>query len=232
MIKINLLPQELKRDDESSLTKIGLILKARARTFRNLGIAVILILAVAHIVLFFIGINSSEAFKNLSRKNNSLLPGKREYEALKAEVDIANKKAAAIDALMANRFIWAKKLNDLGDSMTQGIWLTDISYEEKPSEVTVQIKVPPPHDSGKKEAVKTETRKLNVRYLNISGYASSIGEQGTALVGKFIQDMKNNPSFYSDFSEIKLESIKSEKFLDQEVMVFKITCLFKTLSAG
>ena len=40
--------------------------------------------------------------------------------------------------------------------------------------------------------------------------------------------MKSNPSFFSDFTEIKLESIRTEKIFDQEVMNFKITCLFKT----
>ena len=54
-----------------------------------------------------------------------------------------------------------------------------------------------------------------------------MGEQGTALVGKFIQGMKDDQSFFSDFSDIKLESIKSEKVLDQEVMAFQITCQFK-----
>ena len=79
--------------------------------------------------------------------------------------------------------------------------------------------------------MKTETQKVNVRYLNISGYASSMGEQGTALVGKFINGMKESPAFFSDFSDIKLESIKSEKVLDQEVMSFQITCQFKSGAA-
>ena len=117
---------------------------------------------------------------------------------------------------MANRLSWAKKLNSLSDCLVAGIWLTGISCEDKQMDVQVQVKS------------KFETKKVALRYLNISGYASSAGEDSTALVGKFIKSMKDDPSYFADFSEIKLESIKSEKVLDQEVMSFRITCLFKS----
>ena len=226
MIKINLLPEGLKRE-ESPFTKIGLSFKGREAAFKNFVIALILVLVAVHVALFFIGTRSSATSKSLTQKYNSLLPGTIECAALKAETDITNKKAQSIDYLMANRFSWAMKLNSLSDSMTPGIWLTSLSYEEKPGEVSVQVKIPS-FAGGKKEEMKTETKNINLRYLNISGYASSMGEQGTVLIGKFIKSMKENESFFGDFSEIKLESIKAEKFLDQEVMSFKITCLFKT----
>jgi hypothetical protein len=54
-----------------------------------------------------------------------------------------------------------------------------------------------------------------------------MGEEGTALIGRFIDKLKNNLSFYSDFSDIELGSIKREQSSGQEIMTFKITCLFK-----
>jgi hypothetical protein len=225
MININLLPEDLRKE-ESSFSKMTLRFKEQGKLFRNLAIAALLTLICVHAILFLIGSRSSAAFKTLTQKNDELLPGKREYETLAAEAGIMSKKTKSIDALMANRFSWAKKLNDLSDAMTQGIWLTGISYEEKPSNISVQVKVPN-NIPGKKEIVKTETQMTNLKYLNISGYASSMGEQGTALIGKFIKSMKDRSDFFSDFSEINLESIKAEKFMDQEVMNFKITCLFK-----
>ena len=227
MIKINLLPEE-RREKESSFSKISMSFKGQTELFRNLAIAAVFVVICMHIVLFFVGARSTTTSKTMSKKYHELLPTKREYEVLKSEVDVANRKAKAIDDLMANRFSWAKKLNELSDCMTQGIWLTDINYEEKLSEISVQVKAASFLGGNKKEIMKTETKKLNLRYLNISGYASSMGEQGTALIGKLIQSMKDNPPFFQDFSDIKLESIKSEKLFDQEVMNFKITCLFKT----
>ncbi|MDO8525561.1 MAG: hypothetical protein Q7S07_03635 [Candidatus Omnitrophota bacterium] len=221
MIKINLLPEELKKEDKS-FSKTGFSLKGKMELFKNVAIAAALILAAAHIVFFFVGKSSSAAFKKLTLKYNQLSPGKKEYESLKAAADLTDKKAKAIDDLMTGRFIWAIKLNSLSDCMVGGIWLTEISYEEKPSEVTVS-------SGAKKEPAKAkaEVKKVNLRYLIISGYATSMGEQGTSLVGQFIKSMKDDPLFYSDFSEIKLESMKSEKVLEQEAMSFKITCLFK-----
>jgi Tfp pilus assembly protein PilN len=211
MIKINLFPEDLKKD-ESSFANFTLDFKGKEKQVINTAIAVVVILAIVHAVLFFIGQKSSLEYKALSKKNDKLLPAKQEYESLKIETNIVNKKAKAIDDLMANRFSWAKKLNNLGDAMVPGIWLTDISYEDKQVEAPSQAKTP---------------KMITLRYLNISGYASTMGEEGTALVGKFIKSMKDDPSFFSDFSEIKLESIRSERVLEQEVMSFKITCLFK-----
>ena len=55
-----------------------------------------------------------------------------------------------------------------------------------------------------------------------------MGEEGTALIGRFIEKLKENASFYSDFSDIELGSIKREQTGNQEMMTFKMTCLFKT----
>jgi hypothetical protein len=226
MITINLLPEELRKV-ESSFSKITDSFKLDKETIRNIAIAAILLLIILHVILFFTGSRSGIAFKTLSKKYNELVPGKKEYEALKAGLDVVNRKAKAIEVLMANRFSWAKKLNDLSDSLTPGIWLTDLSYDEKETEVVVQVKTASIVAGAKKEIMKSETKRLVQRYLSISGFASSMGEQGTALIGKFIKSMKENPSFFTDFSEITLESIKSDKVLDQEVMNFNIRCFFK-----
>ena len=227
MITINLLPEELKKE-ERAFTKISFSFEGKGKSFKNLAIAAVLILITVHISLFFMNMKSSESYKALSQKNKRLAPAKKEYETLKAEAEISKKKATAIDELMANRFSWAKKLSDLSESLTQGIWLTELSYQENSTEIPVQVKAPPIRPGSKKEVMATEMKKITLRYLNISGYASSMGEQGTALIGKFIKNMKDNESFFSDFSEIKLESIKSDKILDQEVMSFRIICQFNT----
>ncbi|MFA6321030.1 MAG: hypothetical protein WCY36_04145 [Candidatus Omnitrophota bacterium] len=227
MITINLLPEEMRKV-ESSFKKISFDFKGKEKMLKDIGIVAILVLLSVHVILFFIGLRSQSVSKTQEQNIEKLMPGKKEYDALKAESGVANVKSAAIDSLMANRFSWSRELNSLSDSMVPGIWLTELSYNEKLSEVSVQVKSLAARTGGKKELSRTETKKLNMRYLTISGYASSMGEQGAALVGKFIASMKDNPAFFSDFAEIKLESITTEKVFDQEVMRFKITCLFKT----
>ena len=231
MIEINLLPEELrkkepqfKKVDMSKLSLEGIpVLKIAGAAFG--------VLVAIQLLLFFIGIYTRTQYVSLENRCQKLLPRKTEADGLKKQVDTINKKIKAIDELMVKRFSWAKKLDDLSDSMTPGIWLNELSYNEKIAEAPAAAAdlVPAAKKNSGQGSVQKAVRpeKTAMRYLIISGYASSMGEEGTALIGKFIQSLKDNASFYSDFKDIELGNIKRDKIEDQEVMSFKITCLFK-----
>ncbi|MBI5144104.1 MAG: PilN domain-containing protein [Candidatus Omnitrophica bacterium] len=228
MIEINLLPEELKKKQER-FKKID-ISKINVQNIQVLYLAACLfgILIIIQIILFFIGIYSKSMLTSLEARYKEIFPKVKEALSLKSQVETINKKITAIDELMVKRFSWAKKLNDLSDTITPGIWLTELSYNEKLAEKTKEapdIKIL----KGKTQGLplKAVTEKVILKYLVISGFASSMGEEGTALVGKFIKNLKENDSFYSDFSDIELDVIKSDRIEEQEVMNFKITCLFK-----
>jgi len=227
MIEINLLPPEMrKKEPRFKLMDLG-DFDIKSLPLVNIAITAGAILLSVHILLFVIGAHSKAKASSLSKKYNSILPQKKEAMDLKAQIDLINKKVAAIDELMVRRFSWARKLNDLSDSMTPGIWLSSLEYDEKLTERSVKAAARSANGKGKAPAPKEQVEKVASRYLVISGYASSMGEQGTALIGKFIQSLKSSPGFYSDFSDIELGSIRSERILDQEVMSFKLTCMFK-----
>jgi hypothetical protein len=57
---------------------------------------------------------------------------------------------------------------------------------------------------------------------------SPTSEEETALVGKFIESLRNNKDFYGDFEDIKLSSIQRKKTGSMEVMDFTIICYFKS----
>ncbi len=227
MIEINLLPEELKKK-MGRFSNIDFS-KVMPQNFPLKKIAIIVILAfvISQIILFLIGAGAASEIKGLSKKHEAMLPGKKEADLLKMQVDILNKKVKAIDGLMIKRFSWAKKLSAISDSMTQGIWLSDLSYDEY-----IEERIASAGESEgmkpRKAQAKPVVEKTLARYLVITGYASRMGGEGTALVGKFIQGLKDNKDFYKDFSDITLGSIKSDKVADQEVMSFKITCSFKT----
>jgi Tfp pilus assembly protein PilN len=232
MIEINLLPEEFKKK-EPRFKKIDLSgLKLADINFNKLplvgiGIGAIAFLILFHLILFLIGINSKASLAAISKETRVLSPEKREADKLRNDLDLINKKIVAIDGLMVKRFSWARKLNALSDSITPGIWLTEISYDEIEGNKLVLVSAKPSNDKTKRNSSRSVTEKVILRYLVISGYASSMGEQGTALIGKFIKALRDSSEFYSDFSEIKLGSIKTDKYRDQEVMNFKITCLYK-----
>jgi len=203
MIEINLLPEETKKKKHSA-PKID-VSAMSVPSFRIVSIAarsagVILII---QLILFAIGSMSGAAFKSLTLEHKDILPKKQETEKLKIRVGVMNAKVGAINELMVKRFSWEKKLNALSDAMIPGVWLMDLNYDEKLTENVL---------SG---------------YLVLSGAASNMSEEGTALIGRFMKSLKDDSAFYSDFSDIELGTIGREKMDEQEIMTFKITCFFK-----
>lgn len=224
MIEINLLPEEMRKAPSRFKN-----IEMPAIDIRNIPLVKVAILFVGSVLLiqlivFVIGALGKMNLDSIQKRYNSILPSKKKADTLKSQIDLINKKVLAIDGLMVNRFSWARELNALSDSMTPGIWLTSLSYDEK---LTL---APGTKGSGSKiknETSKASTEKVLLKYLVISGCASSRGEEGTALVGKFIKSLKDNNEFYKYFRDIELGSIKTGKIEDQEVMSFKITCFFK-----
>jgi len=224
MIQINLIPEESKKKPERfkaiDMSRLNIESVPLIKIGAGVGGAIIII----HLILVAISIYAGGSLKTQEKVYNELLPEKKQADALIKEVDTRKKKVNAIDELMVRRFGWSKKLNDLSESMTSGIWFNDLIYDEKMTERTVPVQ--DKLVKGKVQA-KTTVERTTLRYLIITGFASSKGEEGTASIGKFIKSLKANESFYADFKDIELGAIKRDKVQDQEVMSFKITCLFK-----
>ncbi len=226
MIEINLLPEEIRKKKKRVAPKIDTaVVNLSNLPLTKIAMAAAGAILAIQLILFVIGVISGVAFNSMDRKYKKILPKKNETLQLKARVDTANKKVVAIDELMVNRFSWAKKLNALSNSMIPGIWLTELQYDEKVAPAPKTAKANP---AKKRPGLgKQAPEKAISRYLIISGAAYGMGEEGTALIGRFIKSLKDDTEFYSDFSDIELGTIKREKMEDQEIMTFKITCFFK-----
>lgn len=232
MIEINLLPQEMRKK-ESRFKSIDLgDIDFKSLPLKNIAIVAAAALVCLHVLLFALGVNGKSKAAALSKKYGLIAEQNKDALNLKEQVELIQKKVAAIDELMVKRFGWAKKLNDLSDSITPGIWISSLEYDEKLSERVIQPIQKPGSEKDKASVPKKSIEKVMSRFIVISGYASSMGEQGTALIGKFIQSLKDNSGFYADFYEIELASIKAEKIKDQEVMSFKLKCMFRGDGGG
>jgi len=228
MIEINLLPEELKKK-EPRFKKFDIAsFNLQGLPFMKISIAAAALLIALHITLYLVGTFASSSLSALSKKYDEILPKRQEADKLKARLENMDRRVKAIDALMLKRFSWAGKLNYLSDSMTPGIWLSELDYDETSNSRPFD-RIAADVNAGKQKGqmARPLTLKTAARYLIISGYASSLGEEGTALIGKFIKSLKGNDGFYSDMSDIELKSIKSDKVAGQEVMSFRISCLFK-----
>ena len=61
----------------------------------------------------------------------------------------------------------------------------------------------------------------------IRGSAASRVKDEPALIGKFMQSLKDDPSFSADFAEIELGPIKERRIAQTEIMDFVLNCQFK-----
>ena len=226
MVEINLLPQELRKK-ESRLKKMNFPpIDLDTKAIMRIVFAAAGILVIVHFSLFAYRMCDKRILASLEKRYSALGDKKKEADALKARDTMIHKKIGAIDELMVKRFEWSKKMNDLSDSMTPDVWLTQLSYDEKLTDRSVQ-KEAKVNDGKTKKELKTQNEKVLLRYLTLSGYAAAKGEEGTASIGKFIEALKENQAFYPDFSDIELGAIKRDKIDGQDVMNFTITCFFK-----
>ena len=214
MIEINLLPDENKKSKRRTTSNMDLSrVNIQALPVVKIALVCAGIIVFIQALVFALGLGLGSLSKSMTKEYSAIEPEKEETQVIEHQTAKLARKVSAIDELMVKQFIWAKKLNDLSNSVTPGIWLTELEYNEDVAQAP----------KGESAPAQNVTSKR----LVISGNASSMGEEGTALIGKFIQSLKSNPGFYADFSEINLGKIRREKIDDQEVMTFEITCLFK-----
>jgi hypothetical protein len=207
MIEINLLPQELKKKRDIFLKLDLKRVDIKRVPLLKLTAGVLVLLVLTQIILLLAGTLLNTQLSSAIKTYESLLPQKREADALKAKVSGINKRSCAIDELIVKRFSWARKINNLSDCMTQGIWLSELYYDERPIPGSAKTVMP--------------------GALVISGYAVGAGEEGTALIGGFIKGLQDNKDLYSDFTSINLLSTKSETVDKHDVVSFKLSCVFK-----
>jgi hypothetical protein len=226
MIEINLLPEERRRKKESRISGVGLSgLDFKKIPMTGLAAGAGVFLAALPILLFALNVFARSNLASLEAQYSQLKSRRKEAEGLKIQADAVNKKIKAIDELMVKTYSWSQKLNDLSDSVPAGIWLSELLYDEKVSEKT--LPVPQKGRNDAEAPRRPAVEKVFFRQILLSGFATGMGEEGTALVGKFIKALKDNSPFFSDFHDIELGAIKRDKVEDQEVMSFRITCLFR-----
>ncbi len=227
MIEINLLPEESKKK-KHAVSKMD-VSKIDFKSIPIMNIALIIVGGIAAIQIFLFAVSTAGGlgFNVMEKEYKEIFPKKQETQILKTQMNRMSNKVVAIDELMVKRFSWAKKLNDLNDSMTPGVWLMALEYDERLTEQPRAADANLMKKPSLQESKAASPEKVLLRYLIISGAASSAGEEETALIGRFIKSLKSNSDFYSDFSDIELGTIMRENVEGQEVMTFKITCLFK-----
>ena len=153
-------------------------------------------------------------------------PKKKELDAKKTDISSAAKKVNVIENLMKQRISWSALLNEISNSLTPNIWLTELDYNE---EITRKSAASAKGVKGRNANIQSKVQAVSEKAmtLTISGQATGRGEEGTAYIARFIKALKNNAGFFKDFDDIELVSIKQGTVSGQDVMNFTIVCKIK-----
>jgi len=208
MIEINLLPKEMRRR-KIDLPDISLM-------------PIVILIVVLHLTLSFSANMKGKSLSLLEKKWEGLQPNKQIAEELTGELTAMRTKIDVIDDLIQGRMNWSLKLSDLCDAMISGVWLNKLWLEER---VIIERMETKNQEGGDRPNIITRERV--VRTLHLNGSVIATGGQETAAIGKFIKSLKNNRSFFSDFTEIETSSIQRSRLKDLEVMDFELVCYFK-----
>lgn len=210
-LEINLLPEELKKKRESHIK-----LPSAVFIIFPLVIVALALSLFIHIGLIFAVNMKKAALEAKAAQWREIQPEKNELEKTIRERAKIKHDIALLDNLIEERILWSEKLNSISNLALPGMWFTELSINKKTL------------TAGTKEADKFKRkltgRALNLVYLYIEGAVTSRAGEELAVIGKFIEELKNSENFIKDFSDIELETTELKTVKGNEVMKFKIHC--------
>jgi len=225
MIEINLLPKELIKQAGAAAKKKtkkteGLVVSVNK--LKPAGLIAGASLLAVYILLFAGVLFQDKRFGNLSSQMEIHKPAVRNFQRLTGSLNLLNRESGVIDGLMHRRFLWARKLNSLSDSMVDNVWFTKLKLEK----VVKTIKKSASRAaSRRKQKPQPEAEvKRSEQTLIIEGTAISVDEEATAVIGKFMQNLQENEAFSRDFDRIELGSITAKKIEKFDSKDFVLRC--------
>jgi Tfp pilus assembly protein PilN len=160
-------------------------------------------LVLFHLFLYTATVINSRRLDGLQGNWQNLSSKRAEIDRLKGELAEINRKVPLIKQLISNRLLWSRELNRISDLLIVGIWLNELSLE------------------------KQKTAKDGVlESLIIRGSAASRTKDEPALIGRFMQNLKDDSVFSANFT-VELGPIKKRLIGQTEVMDFILICRFK-----
>lgn len=204
MIKINLLPKELKKEQKPKkpLPKLE-IPKIGPKLFKA-GLYLLCALLGINLLVIVSVITKSISLRGAKAAWAALGPNKAEIDALNAQISGIEKDILPVRNLMAKRILWAQELNALSDLMTPGVWLTKFFIQKQAME------------------------KGDYRYiLNIEGCAASLYGDEATLIANFVKALQDNREFFKNFSEAKIGPMEKAALDNMSIMNFKVFCAMR-----
>ncbi len=226
MIRLNLLPQEMRRRKGGSTTLVQMPSIADLQLKRYFWYALGGLLAL-YTVVFLILVVQTLFVQGLRKEWELLSPKQEEITQLVKEYERLSAQEKAVHDLLGRKFLWSRKLEQLNESIVPGVWLQELALGERTKAAVAAVVPPPPAVKGRGRKPAPPALKKE-KLLILSGSAtSSKGEDENAVIGRFIRSLQENKGFFADFSLVDLEYAKRRLIHSLEVVDFKIICVFQ-----
>jgi hypothetical protein len=173
------------------------------------------ILVAAQIAFTVWAVFQGFELKRLEAKVEALELQNRAVSEQKTETLLIMRRMAQIRSIVERKFHWSRLLNAVSDSVTKGVWLQSFSVGWAPA---------PAGASGRKSALSPAAS--GVRALRLEGSVVSPGQE-TAFIGKFIKELKDNPTLADLLESVELTNINQRRIRDYDVYDFTLSCTFK-----
>jgi len=216
MLEINLLPENLKKNTSDLSIDIS-----KLPILRITGIVLVAIIGLQ----FLLGMVNRIQRSRLSKVRSAyeaMLPDKTRLDKLKSERYTVLTRIDALDGFDESGIKWSGKLSRISQLINPGVWLNKMEIKRQIVQRTEEMLDPATN------IVNKRTIKVPRRSLAVHGTVVSLGGgEETALVSKFIKNLKSDDEFFKDFTDIELETIRRDRIKDIEVMEFIFACYFK-----
>jgi Tfp pilus assembly protein PilN len=122
VIELNLLPEELRKDEETALTFEDFPVQKWLIIFTVVFFSAQALASLAAVSL-------AHQLSGMKKEVARLTSESKDILAQKVETHAVKKRLKEAEEVMERKFYWSRLLNALTDSVTKGVWLTRLSTE-------------------------------------------------------------------------------------------------------
>lgn len=195
MIKINLLPQELRVKTKIKDQEYKAIIKQLAFNQNQLfvyAIPVLLgLLVCLHVYFAAVSISKNGQLLALNRKWVELAPQKKALDEFNNDSSAISADSSLMELLNSKRILWAQKLNKLSLNLPSGVWFEAITVSAK--EIVIQ------------------------------GSVISLTKKEINLINKLLENLKIDNEFSRDFISFELSNVLKKNVGGYDVADFILT---------
>jgi len=200
MIRINLLPEELKikakfkSPEQETVKKVSVLLQDKV--FIYIIVSVLTLFILAHFYFVIISISKNSKLVSLNRKWLDSAAQKNELDEFNRQFSSGSQNISLLKELLARRILWAQKLNALSLDLPSGVWFNSIV--------------------------------INDKNITIQGSVISLQKQEVSLINKLLENLKADTGFSKNFFSLELSNVQKRVSGGYDISDFTLTGVLKS----